>query len=417
MTKYIKIISSVIILFSINIFSQNNSIYSKLGIGDMVYSYSARSLGMGQLGNADAVPDFVNTLNPANWMRIDKTRFEIGVDYTGLMQSSNSQNAFSGRAEFRGFTLAFPVSSTYGIGIAMGLVPYSRVSYDVSSNYNSPAANVSNYQVSYIGSGGLSKTFIGTSFKFPFGLAVGATMDYYFGNISYSSQVNFASTSDVSTNYQKNYNPDGLGTTVGLISPDFAPLFKSKSIADVRLGFSLSYISPLSTDTISTSNNIITTDTIASGTAQMKIPVRFSGGLSFVLNEKYLFTMDYLSQAWQNYSFGNVKSQYLQNAYKISAGFEYRPLQDNNAGFTKNIIWRAGLSYEQTPFILDYTSIYQYSISGGVSLPLSYQNTVDIGLQYSTRGKSTLDLVKENSFRVDFSLSLGQLWFSRSERY
>ena len=107
----------------------------------------------------------------------------------------------------------------------------------------------------------------------------------------------------------------------------------------------------------------------------------------------------------------------MQNAYKISAGFEYRPLQDNNAGFTKNIIWRAGLSYEQTPFILDYTSIYQYSISGGVSLPLSYQNTVDIGLQYSTRGKSTLDLVKENSFRVDFSLSLGQLWFSRSERY
>ncbi len=417
MDKHIKIISIIIFITSINIFSQSSSIYSRLGIGDMVYSYSARSLGMGQLGNADAVPDFVNTLNPATWSRIDKTRFEIGVDYTGLSESDNSNNGFYGRAEFRGFTLAFPISSQYGIGMSMGLMPYSRVSYNVTYNYPSPTDNVSNYQISYLGSGGLTKTYIGTSFQFPFGLALGATMDYYFGDLSYSSQVNFSNSSDVSTNYLKTYRPNGLGTTVGLITPDIAPLFNSKFVEDIRLGFSASYISDLSTDTIATSNNVIALDTLGTGTVMMKIPLRVSGGISFVLNKKYLVTLDYLDQPWQNYSFDNVKSSYLRNAYKVSAGFEYRPLHDIGSTFWQNVIWRGGLSYEQTQYNINNTGIYQYSVSGGFSLPLSFENTLDVGLQYSTRGTTANSLVKENSFRFDVGLSLGELWFVSGERY
>jgi len=417
MNRHIKIISFIILISSINIFSQSNSVYSRLGIGDMVYSYSARSLGMGQLGNADAVPDFVNTLNPATWTRINRTRFEIGLDYTGLSESDNSQKGFYGNAEFRGFTLAFPISSEYGIGMAMGLMPYSRVSYNITYNYPSPTDNVSNYQVKYVGSGGLTKSFIGTSFQLPFGLALGATLDYYFGEMTYSSQINFSSTSDVSTNYLKKYQPSGLGTTLGLISPDIAPLFSSKFIEDIRLGFSASYISDLSTDTTATSNNVLTTDTLGTGTVMMKIPLRVSGGISFVLNKEYLVTLDYLNQPWQNYSFDNVKSSTLRNAYKVSAGFEYRPLHDLGSTFWQNIIWRGGLSYEQTQYDVNYTGIYQYSISGGFSLPLSYENTLDIGLQYSTRGTTTNSLVKENSFRFDVGLSLGELWFVSGERY
>ena len=416
MIKNLKKTILLILLLSVYIFPQSGSSYSRIGIGDMVFSYSARSMGMGQLGTSLAVPDFTGIINPAAWFKLDRTRFEITVDDNNLFLRNNSQSGRISSAIFNGFTLAFPVNQKYGVGIAMGIVPYSRVSYDVSQSYPSPITNVSDYQLSYIGSGGLSRTFIGSSFQLPFGLVLGASFDYYFGQIDYSSQVNFTNTSNASTNYLKSYRPNGTGSTVGLISPDLSPLFKSNSISDIRLGVAVNYISKLNVDTIGSANTTLGVDTIGFGSVKMSIPLRVSAGLSMELSKKYLVSLDILSQPWQNYTFNNVKSPELRNAYKVSAGFEYRPSLNLGSTFWQAIIWRAGLSYEQTQYFINGTGINQFSISGGFSLPLSYQNTLDIGIQYTDRGTTSFNLVQENALRIDVGLSLGELWFVQSAR-
>jgi hypothetical protein len=416
MIKNLKKIILLLLLLSVYALPQSSSSYSRIGIGDLVYSYSARSMGMGQLGTSLAVPDFTGIINPASWFMLDRTRFEITVDGNNLFLSNNTQSGRFSSAIFNGFTLAFPVSEKYGVGVAMGIVPYSRVGYDVSQSYPSPITNVSDYQLSYIGSGGISRTFIGSSFELPFGLVLGASLDYYFGEIDYSSQVNFSNTSNTSTNYLKSYKLNGTGTTLGLISPDLAPLLKSNSISDLRLGVAVNYISKLNVDTIGTSNSTLGVDTIGFGSATMSIPLRVSAGLSMLLSKKYLVSLDFLTQPWQNYTYNEVKSPNLRNAYKASAGFEYRPLLNLGSTFLQSIIWRAGLSYEQTQYFVNGTGINQFSISAGCSFPLSYQNTLDFGVQYSNRGTTSFDLIKENSIRIDVGLSLGELWFVQSAR-
>jgi hypothetical protein len=106
----------------------------------------------------------------------------------------------------------------------------------------------------------------------------------------------------------------------------------------------------------------------------------------------------------------------------VSAGVEYRATRELGSNFWDQIILRGGLSYEQTQYFVDpnntgtRTGINQFSVFGGFSLPLSYANTIDIGLQYTSRGTTDASLIKENGFRIAFGISLGDIWFLRDEK-
>lgn len=415
MKLIIKLLSIILFASQIFIYGQSSSSYSRIGIGDILYSYSASELAIGQLGSSLTYSSSINIVNPASWTGINRTRFETSISYSGLYISDNNSNQFNGKAQFAGFTIAFPISDSNGIGLALGLVPYSMVSYKVLGNENYLPATNDSYQVTYQGQGGLSKTFVGASYKLPFDLNIGASLEYYFGSLDYTSNASFTNTSDISTLYKRSYQPNGLGTTFGIITPDLSKLFHSQSVSNLRLGLSLNYISTLSTDTLLTSTSAVRTDTIGEGTTQMKIPLRLTAGLSFALDQKYIFSLDAATQAWSQYSFNGIQSNDLRNAMKVSAGFEFRPKVDIGTTTWEQIIWRAGFSYEQTQYQINNVGINQFSVSGGFSYPLSYANTLDIAVQYSTRGTKQSGLIKENMFKLNLGLSLGELWFLRHE--
>ncbi len=411
----IKILILILFVFQIFVFGQNSSSYSRIGIGDILYSYSASELAIGQLGSSLSYSGFVNIVNPASWTDINRTRFETSLSYTGLYISDNTTNQFNGKAQFSGFTLGFPISDSNGISLTLGLVPYSMISYNVIGNENYLPATNDSYQVTYQGQGGLSKSFIGASYQLPFNLKIGASLEYYFGNFNYTSNASFTNSTVISTEYKRTYQPNGLGTTFGLISPDFSNIFNSKSISNLRIGLAVNYISTLSTDTLLTSTSAVRTDTIGEGTADMKIPLRLTAGLSFALNQKYIFSLDASSQNWSQYSFNGIKSNDLRNAMKLSAGFEFRPKADIGMSTWDQIIWRAGVSYEQTQYQINNIGINQISIAGGFSYPLSYVNTLDFALQYSQRGTRQSSLMMEKAFTINVGLSLGELWFLRRD--
>ena len=392
---------------SVPLFAQGLSPFTRIGIGDIEYYYSATSL---------AFKHSLSIINPAGWYRLNTTRLETGINYNGKFISDNSGSWYYGDARFSGFTLSFPVSIKYGIGMAMGIVPYSRVNYDIAQNPIEFTQASGSYTVSYKGTGGLSKTFIGSSYKLPFDLVVGASLDYYFGDFDYTSFVKPSNANDISTKFERVYRSGGLGSTFGIISPDFASVFASEKIQDFRIGISVNYISDLKTDTLLTSSSSVRTDTMANGSIKMKIPPRISAGLSFVFNQNYLLSLDIATQAWKNFAFNGAESGNLRNATKISAGLEYQPSRGVGNSFWEQIIWRAGLSYDQTQYVINGTGINQFSVAGGFSLPLSYANTLDVGLQYSMRGSSEIGIVKEHTIKLDLGLSLGEIWFIRTER-
>ena len=149
----------------------------------------------------------------------------------------------------------------------------------------------------------------------------------------------------------------------------------------------------------------------------MDIPFRIAGGLSFLLNEKYLFSLDYLYQPWSEYSLNGVTFPYLRDSYKISTGFEYRPERQIGQSFWEQVMLRLGLTYEQTQYDINGQGINKFSVMGGFSLPLSYLNTLDIGLAFTIRGTKNSNLLQEKIIKLSAGISLGELWFVRRDNY
>lgn len=414
MKLYLKYIFAAIIFFIQGYaYSQTNSSYSRIGIGDLLYSYSAPELGMGQLATSVASSEYIGITNPATWYKLNMTRFQANLAYNGLYLSDNTANNFLGKAQFGGFTFAFPVSEENGIAVAMGLVPYSGLNYKVTQPDISPSSSIDEYNLLYQGQGGISRAFVGSSYKLPFNFILGASFNYYFGNISHSASAVFANSNDITSQYTTIYQTSGLGGDFGIISPNLSAVFNSKKVTDARAAIAINYIAPLNADTLYTTYSSLGTDTVGMGTAKMKIPTRISAGLSVVFSNKYLLSFDVASQAWSNYSVNDVKPGDLRNSFLLSAGFEYRPKPELGASPWEQIIWRAGLSYQQTQYYVNGTGVNQYSVSGGFSYPLSYENTVDFAVEYGIRGKSELNLFQEKFIQINVGLSLGELWFLR----
>jgi len=414
--KYKSILILIFTFISVEIFSQNFSPYTRFGIGDILYTYSARSLGMGQSGSALTNGDFVSISNPASWAGLNETRIEFSyaLGFSKLITNEDSRTYRDGA--FKGFTFAFPVSKRYGIGLAIGLVPYSRLHYKTQRLIQNDSLYTDPYIQNLIGEGGLSKIFIGTSYKLPFDLLIGATFDYYFGNLEYTSELIFPENNQNPAEYKLMYSPIGIGTTIGLISPDMSSLFNSESVSNLRIGAALNLVPDMDTDTLLTTKSGAFLDTVSEGKTTMRIPNRFTFGSSITFSKEYIVNVDYTFQLWENFKFTPVNEQNLRNAQRISAGFEFRPEHKLGITFWEQIMWRFGLSYEQTQYRIMNNDLQQYSVSGGFSLPISPQNSLDIGIEYAVRGTKNSGLISENILRINLGLSFGDIWFIRYEK-
>ena len=394
--------------------AQRTSTHTRYGVGDIYYSYSARTLSMGHSGTAMLNSDYVEVLNPASWSSLSKVRFELSFAYDELRLSNSGETKYYGDGLFKGVTFGFPISEVHRIALAFGVVPYSRINYEVSENIIDSVTG--NYNTTYLGKGGLSKIFIGSTYQLPGELLIGATLEYYFGNIKYNSKLAFENTSYFPSEYELNYAPKGLGTTIGLITPDLSGLLDSSLISNLRLGLSTNIVGKLNTDTsfVSTSSSLV--DTISTGKTKMEVPLRLNLGLHITFVNVYNIAVDYFYQPWTEFKLSEINQSNLSDVHRISLGFEYRPQRVPGVSFWEQIMFRAGLSYEMSQYNFNGNELKQYSVFGGFALPLSPENTVDLGFEYSVRGTKEDNLLEENFLRINFGVSFGDIWFIRYDK-
>ena len=413
-SKNLKYCFTFFLLLSSISLAQNTSTYARYGLGDVVYSYSARTLSMGHSGSAIITSDYVAILNPASWSNLSRTRIEFSFGYDELRLSNQNETKNYGDGIFKGFTFAFPVSQDYGIGIAMGLVPYTRVNYEVQEKMTNEFTG--DYTSTYQGKGGLSKIFIGGSYKLPINFILGATLEYYFGNIKYTSKINFDNSTYFPAEYELAYGPTGFGTTIGIITPDMSGLLNTEPISNFRLGLSANLIGKLDTDTSFVNRSSSIVDSIGSGNTKMEVPMRLNAGLHIAFVNVYNIALDYFYQPWTDLKMSGINQLNLNDVHKISLGFEYRPQRVPGIGFWEQIMFRAGLSYEMSQYKINGNELKQYSVFGGFALPLSNENTIDFGIEYSVRGTTEKNLLKEDFIRLNLGISLGDTWFIRYEK-
>ena len=401
-----------LILFPLIVFAEGGSPYSRIGLGDLYYSYSARRASFGGLGAAVFDRMNVGNYNPASWTRINMARFETGVNIESFFTKEQSTNSFYSNAFFSGFILGVPIQKDYGISLVMGLVPYSRVKLNVSEEYQA-------YDFTFAGDGNVTKLFIGGSYSLPFDFNFGASLDYYIGTINYYSDIIFHDANIRDAEYDTRHKISGIGGTFGFISNNLSKSFGINVVEDLRLGAVLSLAGNMDTDTslykIIYSGNksaVISTDTLTEGKTTTNIPFRLGAGISFT-SGKYLFLLDYLYQPWSDYTFNGIKNEDLRNLNKIFAGFEYQFTGESSAGFWEQMIYRAGVSYESSQYRINGKGINQFSVSAGVAFPLEYGSTIDLAIEYGMRGTTQMNLMKENLFKFTASFNFGELWFYR----
>lgn len=390
------------------------SLYSRYGIGDLFHYTSANQLSLGGLGVSLNNQKYLNTANPASIYNIKNTKFGAGIINTTSYIDDGIENAMYSNVQFSGFHIAFPVKESLGMGFLLGIQPYSLVKYDVVNENLTNSENIIDQR--FDGSGGISKIFFGFSVLLPFDIAVGATFDYYTGSVQYSSTYSYADSVDLLQSiYVNEYKYKGLGTTIGLQSPDLAEIFNVEEITNFRLGASYELSGPINTDTAIIVGTSIGENTFESDRFKTNIPYKLSFGLNFTISDKYLVVLDYLYQPWSKFEHNGLISQNLRDLSLYSIGFEIGDQTKRFATFWELIKIRGGLSFEQSQFEINGEGIDQYGIHAGISLPLGLENTIDIGLMYGMRGTTNSNLVKEDIFKASISLNFGELWFIRRE--
>ena len=200
------------------------------------------------------------------------------------------------------------------------------------------------------------------------------------------------------------------------ISPNFAEALNLSGFSEIRIGASVNYISDLNTDTLLTSTSISLVDTSAFSNTKISIPARINAGISFGFSEAYKVNLDYAYQPWGEFKLGGVENPNLRNSQKFSTAFEYIPLRRAGMSLWEQMVWRAGLSYEETQYKFGSTGINQYSAFGGFSFPMGIDNTIDLGIEYGIRGTEENNLLKENFVKIYLGISFGELWFLRFEK-
>lgn len=415
MLKKIFIQLNLILLISISINASGGSVYTRFGIGDLKLANSARQVGLAGTGIAHLQRDYLATSNPASWGAIDLTRFTASLSFTGFDLTENSNSAFYSETDFSGVLIGIPVSNDYGISIVGGLVPYSNVNYEVFSENQSDI--LGSYTVNYSGNGGLSKVFLGASYTLPFGLRFGASYEYYNGKTDYLTDVQFEQTTDFeNSKFDLSLKSTGIGFTVGMISPDFSKFLNIDGISNLKLGATYNVIPPLSVDSVFSSDNSLGFREISSIGFERDIPSRLGVGLSVTWKQNYTFLFDYVNQKFSEFSVNGNTLPYMRDFNRFSLGFEYRHASGRFGSTFDQIVWRAGLSYEESPYYINNTGVDEMAAYAGISFPLGPDNSIDFGFKYGIRGKTDNNLIKENIFAAFITLSFGDLWFVRPDR-
>lgn len=405
----------LLLFVSMPIFASGGSLYTHYGIGDLRLAYSARRMGLGELGIALTDREFVNSINPAAWSGFRLTRFETGVLYNGASINDGTSSTYQSGTYFNGFTFGFPIDHEYGISAAAGIVPVSNVEYNSSQNVTDP--NTDPYTLNYQGTGGMQRFFLGASYKLPFDFSLGLSYEYYIGRITNSSVVTFESGSTFrNATFRKELSYHGMGFTAGIISNDLSQYLGTKDFKDLRIGVVFTPSVTLTTDSLDNTITSIGSVPLATNTYKTKLPYKFGIGTSFKWTNNYTFVLDYYYQKFSEFAENDIVTPYLQDFYKFSLGFEYSDIDTRSNDFWAHVMLRGGLSYEQSQYKINGTGLNQYSAYAGCSLPLSYDNTIDLGFQFGTRGTTSNNLVKENFFKFTVGLSIGELWFVRTER-
>jgi len=436
--------------------AQDNSPYSRYGIGDLVPPTNITTRGMA--GVSAGFTDFrtINLNNPAayssfqaakeaktNKLTSGRAILDIGVNVESrtLREPSSSKKFTASNALFSYVQVGLPVKKNWGI--SFGLRPVSRISYNMYriERLKDPNTgnNIDSAITTYNGDGGMYQASLGTGFALfskvrsdkgdlEEKLSLGFNFGYKFGKKDYSTRrafyndsVNYAAANyETKTTFGNLYFDAGLQYTVPLTK------FKVLTIgAFGNLGQNMNGKQDLIRETyiFDTRLGNIRLDSVFEDkdvAGKIKLPASFTVGFMLqkyaVINKEGGWTIgvDFNMQNWGSYRYYGQKDS-VRNKWEVRAGGEFRPVPRRN--YFSNVAYRFGIIAGPDYINAGGGTLNQLAGSFGLELPLrvspqarNQNTTISLAFEYGRRGGSS-NLLRENTFRFSVGFSLSDVWF------
>lgn len=442
------------------VFSQDNSPYSRYGVGDLVPSSNiiGRSMGGISAGYTDVVA--INFNNPASYssfqsffepkskkMTSGRVVLDIGLDFESrtLRESSPPRKFVAGNALFSYLQVGMPLKKNWGL--SFGLRPISRVSYKIVRNerLKDPLTGlpIDSTTTRFEGTGGSYLASVGTGFSLftktrangmEEKLSVGINAGYLFGKKDYSTRRSFLNDTveyyqanfETKTNYGGAYFNAGIqyklpldsakriSLTIGAFGNLGHKLNASQDILRETFAFDIN-LGEIRLDSISDQRNI---------KGKIELPASYTIGFVAqrpIIIEKnrkqsgWMIGMDFSMQNWNKYRFYG-QGDSVQNNWTVRIGGQINPVPKRN--YFSNVTYRAGL-FMGPDYIKVGQKLSRFGASFGMGLPIAISRQapnqytlINVAVEYSKRGNNT-NLLKENMFRFSLGFSLSDLWFGK----
>lgn len=456
------------IIFIVNAGAQENSPFSRYGLGDIFPNESVQYKGIGGMTSSQGAPLILNqpnlgvlALNPNNpasygFFKTDSggnggaVNYDLGImgDLRTLKSTNPSKSYNSANLTPAYFTIGVPLHRS-GFGLAFGIKPVTRVSYNIQHALgfaNSPyTQKIDSFVTRNEGQGGINQFFLGLG-KSIKNFRVGVNAAYNFGKRDFSTITSIANDSFYYVNFMKENKIVYKGITwdAGMqyslklkeISDDVS---KMRSTYNLDLGINGSIaqklnatqeegyysVSYTTADEERVNPNITDTISLVQGKkGKITLPLKVSGG--FMLHkyinyvQKYGFGAEYSMAQWENYKgLNSVADTALTNSFMIRAGgyFIPDPLRGQNIFSTAR--YSIGGYYGK-----DYINVGNDSkgydimaITVGIGFILRNQNygyrmpssMINTSFEFGKRGNNNNN-ISENFYKISVGLSLRDIW-------
>lgn len=369
---------------------------------------------MGNTGIAFRDPFAINKSNPASLTSIAPNTFlyELGVNttYSNKTTNSTSQNNFD--YNLTHLAMAFQIKDYWKVNF--GLVPYTKVSYEVDVNQVVEGTTLY-LNTNVTGSGGINEVFWGNGVRLSKNLSLGLELSALFGNISQEKYIVYGLQS-ATINETSNYF--GLALNAGMQYTTSKLFGKETTIgATINLPTSLSGSKDTDAYKSFTGAEEITFESETDESINdFNLPLKVGVGITSIINKSLTLNFDFRKNYWtDSYDSDDTFTYKDQNIFGLGA--QYQPSK-NQTRFWNRVKYRAGLNYNSGYLILSDQNINTYSFSLGIGIPVAKSNIssmINVNYSYGKEGTISNQLIQDNYHKVSINLSLIGNWFQKQK--
>ncbi len=423
-----KLVFSVFLLFGIAAVVNAQSAaspYSIFGIGTLSGKGLTYHNSMGGLGISNGKPYILNNINPALLPMNSFTTFDAGLSIENrvLRTTDLKQSNINGGLSY--LALGFPLISGKW-SMALGLSPYSNVSYNIVSSGNVINHEEATSDRQNVGSGGLNQVYMSSGWQLiPKFLYAGGRIGYTFGTINDETFLNITeieySDQDDEIGTPKQFDPSVLYRSTHYSDFLFeGGLYARKTIGkkvDLNVGLTYEFSSDMKTTRnerieATTSDPIPPTDTIVfDARGKTFLPQKLGVGISLSKAYKWTFGVDFYSRDWSKFESEFGQEQELVQNYQVIVGGEFTPDITSVTSYMKRVTYQFGINYEQTPVKINNTNIDDFGINFGLSLPVGNASIFNVGVKYGQLGTTSNGLIKENYYKINLGMTFNDRSF------